>query len=213
MKRLVCGATIIFILSMAMTCFAQIAGKEVKLAPADKKALNTFFSNFSEAFVKPFTKAGLADADLIQFGVTHNYTNNKKLFVKAGQENLIKIRTGYIDDAAGKYFGVSVKKHQPVEGIAYKDGWYFIPEASGEAFVFSQVVNLYDIGNNMYEGSVNVYTASSGWTGNVHGSQKDWKKGPENDAPELSEVMKATIRKIAENGRSRYILVEYSKLK
>jgi hypothetical protein len=213
LKRLICIAVSIFIFVTAITCFALDAGKEVKLAAADKKAMNTFFSNFSEAFVKPFTKTGLADSDLIQFGVSHNYINKKKLFAKTGKENLVKIKAAHIDEAVSKYFGVTVKNHKSVEGIVYKDGWYFMTEASGEAFIFSQTLNLYDIGNNMFTSSVNVYTASSGWTGNVHGSQKEWKKGADNDAPELSAVMKATLRKVTENGKSRYILIEYAKLK
>lgn len=201
----------LFFMMAAGTGFAGNTGKELRLAPAEKKALNTFFSNFSEVFVKPFSNGSIADADLIRFGVSHNYRNNEKLFAKTGKENQAKIKAGYVDESVNKYFGKRIKKHQSVEGIEYKNGWYYIPPASGEAFIFSQVANLYDSGNNRYTATVNVYSAGSGWTGNVHGSVKEWKA--DNDIPELAEVMNAVLQKVTEKGKSRYILLEYTKVK
>jgi hypothetical protein len=97
--------------------------------------------------------------------------------------------------------------------MGYKDGWYYTTDASGEAYYFSQIVSLYDKGNDEYVATVNVYTAGSGWTGNIHADAKEWKKASPDDVPELSEVMRCTLQKVKEKGKSRYILVDYIKVK
>jgi hypothetical protein len=216
MKKLNKITGILFILLASISiAFTQSAPKEVKITPAEKKQLNTFFSNFSEVFLEPFAKDGISDTKLIEFSVIHNYRNNEKLFVKGGKEYQVKIKAGYVDDTVNKYFGKRIKKHQSVDdsGIEYRDGWYYTTDASGEEFDFSQIASLSDNGNNMYTANVNVYSASSGWTGNVHGTEKEWKKASPDDVPQISGVMKATLQKVTEKGKSRYILVDYVKVK
>ena len=51
---------------------------EVKMDIALKKKLDIFFSNFSEAYVKPFEKDKIDDSSLISFGEKHIIINNKK---------------------------------------------------------------------------------------------------------------------------------------
>jgi hypothetical protein len=214
MKNLKKITGIIFILlTLTGIVFSQTASKEVKLKPAEKKLLNTFFSNFSEALVEPFEKDEFTDAAMVQFCITHNYINNYKFFVKGGEEYQVKIKSSYIDSTALKFFGRKIVKHQAVGEIGYKDGWYYTTDASGEAYYFSQIVNLYDSGNIMYTATVNVYAAGSGWTGNTHGDEKEWKRSSPDDVPEISEVMKCTLQKVKEKGKSRYILVDYIKVK
>ena len=202
---------------MTLNCvaFAQKAPGEVKLKPAEKKILNTFFSNFSEAMIEPFEKDSLSDRALIQFCIIHNYINNYKFFVKGGEEYQVKIKASYIDSSAEKFFGRKIIRHQSVGEIEYKNGWYYNTDASGEEYSFSQIVSLYDNGNNLYTATVNVYSAGSGWTGNVHGDEKEWKKNSPDDIPVISEVMKATLQKVKEkqNGKSRYILIDYQKVR
>jgi hypothetical protein len=207
--------TILLTILLTVLCiaFADNAPKEMKLKPAEKKLLNTLFSNFSEVFVEPFKKNEISDSALIQFALSHNYLNNNKFFVKGGDEYQVKIKASYIDSAALKFFGRKIVKHQSVGEIDYKDGWYYTTDATGEAYFFSQIVNLYDNGKSMYTATVNIYSAGSGWTGNVHGDEKEWKKASPDDVPELSEVMKCTLQKVKENGKSRYILVDYIKIK
>ena len=65
----------------------------------------------------------------------------------------------------------------------------------------------------MYTAAVNVYYAGSGWTGNVHGTEKEWKKFSPDDVPQLANVMQATLQKVTEKGKSRYILIDYIKVK
>jgi len=216
MKQLktIIGIILIFIISAGIT-FAQTPVKEVKLTPAEKKQLNTFFSNFSEVFFEPFTKDKISDSKLIEFSVIHNYKNNEKRFVKGGKEYQVKIKASYIDETVMKFFGKKITKHQSVEdtGIEYKDGWYYTTDASGEEFDFSQIVSLADNGNNLFTATVNVFSASSGWVGDVHESEKEWKKASPDDVPRVTEVMKATLQKVTEKGKSRYILIDYTRVK
>ena len=195
-------------------CLAGTPGKEIKLTLAEKKQFNTFFSNFSEVFVESFEKDKITDKELISFGVLHNYRNNDKRFAEAGNDYQVKIKTSYIDESVLKYFGRKITKHQSVEEgrIEYREGWYYLTEATGEESVFSQITSLHDDGNNIYTAIVNIYSASSGWTGNIHGNEQEWKKESPDDVPEKISVMKAAISKVTEKGKSRYILIDYIKM-
>lgn len=202
--------TLLLVLS-AGTAFTEENCREIQLAPSEKKLIDTFFSNFSEVFLKPFDKEGITDSEMIQFGVMHNYRNNGKRFIKGEKGYQVKIKASFVDESVEKFFGRKIGKHQPVDNIDYKDGWYFITEASGEIFSFSQLAGLCDNGKGLYTATVNIYTAGSGWTGDVHGTAKEWGMASSDDVPELSEVMTATLHKLTEKGRSRYILVDYVK--
>jgi hypothetical protein len=189
-------------------------GKDIKLSPKEKKELNTFFSNFSEIFMEPFTKENLSDKALINFGVSHNYRNNLKKCEKGEDPTIVKLKSSFVDDAVNKYFGKKIKTHQSVEDYKFSNGKYTIPEAAGEAYVFSQIENLYDNGNNFYSANINVYSIGSGWSGSPHGTPKEWqKKAADEGMPELTNKMKATIQKVTENGKTRYILIDYFKVK
>ncbi|HPJ34263.1 MAG TPA: hypothetical protein PK358_05460 [Spirochaetota bacterium] len=214
MKRNLISAAVISFFIIAGTAFAGTGGKDVKLTPPQKKQLNTFFSNFSGVFLETFEKDKITDKVLIRFGVLHNYRNNDKRFAEVGNDYQVKIKASYIDEAVMKYFGRKISKHQPVEDkrIEYRDGWYYLTEATGEEFDFSRVVSLCDNGNNIYTAIVNIYSASSGWTGDIHGNRDEWEKDSPDDIPELISVMKATITKVTEKGKRRYILIDYTKV-
>ncbi|HPJ42296.1 MAG TPA: hypothetical protein PLY21_08230 [Spirochaetota bacterium] len=208
-----CGIFFLLIIASSIAV-AQTPGKEVKLTPSEKKQLNTFFSNFSEVFVEPFVKDKISDIKLIEFSIYHNYKNNEKRFVKGGKEYQVKIKASYIEESVMKYFGKKIAKHQSVEdrGIEYRDGWYYTTDATGEEYDFSQVVSLTDNGGNMFTAVVNVYSAGSGWVGDVHASEKEWRKADPDDVPQATGKMKATLQKVTEKGKSRYILIDYIKM-
>ncbi len=206
---------IVPVLLFVISSYAIGADGSVKLSFKEIKKLNTFFSNFSEASVEPFKKGEISDSALIRFCVSHNEINNSKVFVSAGKANLVKIRASLIDETAVRYFGKKISSHQSVRsnGISYGKGWYLVENASGEMFRFSQVKDFLQKGDDVYTATVNVYSASSGWTGNVHGTAEEWKKNSADDVPELSAVMKALVRKVKFKGQSRYILLEYIRQK
>jgi hypothetical protein len=197
-----------------MAAFAQSPGKEVKLTPSEKKQFNTFFSNFSEVFVEPFAKDKISDIKLIEFSIYHNYKNNEKRFTKGGKEYQVKSKASYIDETVMKFFGKKITRHQSIDdsGIEYREGWYYTTDATGEEYDFSQIVSLYDNGNNTFIATVNVYSAGSGWVGDTHANENVWKKASPDDVPQITEKMKATLQKVTEKGKSRYILIDYTRV-
>jgi hypothetical protein len=187
-----------------------VAEKEVKLTDEEQKKLNIFFSNFSEVSLNPFTAGNITDDELIKFGVWHNQKNNRKLFEKAGQDE-IKLKEDAVSKSIQKYFGKNFTAHKATPDFKYKSGYYFTPDGDGEAFTFSQVEKVSDIGGDRYIAYVNVYTASSGWTGDVHANPKSWNANSD-DKPELTEKFKATFSKTnGANGESIYTLIDYIK--
>lgn len=184
----------------------KTVAKEIKMDKALKTKLDTFFSNFSEAFVEPFEEGNIDDESLIDFAISHIRINNW-----GGKNNMVEDRkddmyTGYIhssniDKKTYRYFGKVVKEHDK--------NYYTFPFASGEAYTFSQIDKLYNIGGNFYTADISIYMASSGFTGDSHGTMDYWKKSNPHDVPELQKKMTAKIKKVSEEGNERYLLVSY----
>lgn len=188
------------------------AGKEVSLSAAEQKKLNIFFSNFSEAYLEPFTEGNIQDEELIKFGVLHNFKNNFKLFENSGNE--LKIKSDAISKSIEKYFGKTFSAHKSTKDYKFKGGYYYIPNADGEAYTFSQVASVSDAGGDKFTALINVYTASSGWTGDEHASPKTWGEDGEDyeGKPELTEKFKAAFSKTTgSNGETVYKLIDYIK--
>jgi len=176
--------------------------KPMNLSTEEVKKLNTFFSNFSEVMLSDFKRNEIPDNKLISFGVFHNHINNYKKFEKEGEYD-IKIKKEYVEESVQKYFNLKITNHQSTDEIIYKNGYYIITNSSGEAYFFSQLVNLYDIGNDEFLADVNIYAAGSGWTGDSHASPQTWDKNDE--VPQLYSTMSAIVKKTNDN----YILLEY----
>jgi len=185
---------------------------DLPLSPAETRSLNTFFSNFSEVLLEPFAAQEVSDSLLIAFALGHNQRNNPQRFVAGTEEGTLRIQAPLLDETTRRFFGRAIRTHQalPARDIQFRDGWYQIFEGSGEVFFFSRIDRLEALGNDLFTAHVRVYSAGSGWTGDVHGTEADWKKADPGDIPELTERMKATLKKITEKGKSRYILIDYS---
>lgn len=180
--------------------------KEVKLDKTLKTKLDTFFSNFSEAYVKPFEEGEIKDEALIDFAIQHiiiNNWNTKNNMVeqRANDPNNGYIKRSNIDLTTYRYFGKKVKAH--------KEDYYTFPFASGEAYTFSQIDKLQDIGGGFYTADISIYMASSGFTGDSHASLDNWKKNDPSDVPVLQKKMTSKIKKVLEDGSERYILISY----
>jgi len=181
--------------------------KEIQLDDKTKTELNTFFSNFSEVFLEPFEEGKISNQELIRFGVLHNYINNDGL-IKHYYENYGSIEAEYIEKSVEKYFGHTIEHHESITISEFKDGYYIIPYADGEATVFSQVERLFEVGNDLYAAYVKDYYASNWWSGDPHATIKEWKEYDSEDIPQLSRKIKAKIRKLMLDGNSRYVLLE-----
>ncbi|MDR3563453.1 MAG: hypothetical protein P4N59_18735 [Negativicutes bacterium] len=174
----------------------------VNLTPASRKELNTFFSNFAEVGLKPFADHQLPQSSLIDFGIMHIVLNNRQVIHNG------KLPSAEVDNACVKYFGFKPKAHQSTQSFQYANGVYTVPAASGESIRFAQIESLTDKGNGSFAAVVNVFVASSGFTGNPHGTAADWKASGE--VPKLVEKINATITK-TNDGTNRWLLNEYVK--
>jgi hypothetical protein len=173
-------------------CLAVMAQAEITLDPAQHKSLNVFFSNFSETGLTSFTPATLNDATLLEFGLAHNLINRLKSLQKSKDGYSVIITSEQVDSAAEKYFGKRLTHHRRLT--------YTQPLADGEAYTFSQIRSLTDLGGNTYLANGVIY---SGDTPNPHGTPAQWQKAGEAVAQVGSFVAK--IQSVGE----RYILLEY----
>ncbi len=187
--------------------------KEVELPSEERVILNDFFSFFSMVYLKPFTKGTLSDHEMIRFAVYHNYRNNDKVFLPSADGLKARISTTYIDETTLRFFGKKVAKPQSVDDIVFKNGFYEIDQAGGEAFSFSQLSNFTDNGDSTFTAYLNIYTASSGWSGNTNATPEEWIRSDGDEKPDLTGNMKATVKRVEEDGLSRFVLIEYIDVK
>jgi len=186
--------------------------KPVNLTSAEKAEWNAYFTFFSEIFTAPFQQDSISDKDLIHFGVFYNLRYHYKLFQPI-DENKSTIRQDQVADTAMKYFGKKINVHQNIPDVEYNNKLYIIQLADGEAFPFSQIESLVDNGNGIFVATLNIFTASSGWTGDINANPDIWKKNNQGeDVPQFSGKMIATIKKSDDKAGNKYILIAYKKL-
>lgn len=126
----------------------------------------------------------------------------------------------HVDTVSAKYFGRTVRRHQSV-GIrcadskweggrsgCYQNGYYIFDFSDGEAFAFSQIVRLIEIGDRRYIAYVNVYRPSLDFEGDPHGTVEGWRRG--GHEVELIGRMRATLRRDQADGRDRFRLLSYT---
>ena len=184
--------------------------KNVQLSDNEKANLNSYFTAFSEIHLPVFTQNNLPDSVLIQFGVYYNYRKHFKMFKQIAVGSKASIGEVQVAGTAFHFFGVAIKKHQPSEGIVYSKNNYIIANSDGEAYRFSQIRSLSDAGNGVFNANIEIFSASSGFTGDINASPETWiSASAGEDAPISEGKMKAKIRKIEEKGTIRYVLLEY----
>jgi hypothetical protein len=185
--------------------------KEVRLLPVEKRQFNTFFSRFSEAFVPPFgRRGGIGNRDLIRFGVFHNWINRRNLWKRAEDGSSSRIPARDIEESIYRYFGMKKVRHETVDdSIKYRSGYYYFPNAAGEAITFSQVSRLRKASRkDEFVADIQIYRAPNGWEGDPQTNPSTWKDSGAGK-PERTERRTAIIRKVTEKGATRYVLVEY----
>ncbi|WP_295386071.1 hypothetical protein [uncultured Thiodictyon sp.] len=183
------------LLCLLTPCLAVMAQAELTLDPARQKTLNVFFSNFSEANLKSFTPQTLSDATLLEFALAHNLINRRASLQTSKDGNSVMIPSTQVDATTEKYFGKKVARH--------RSATYTQALADGEAYTFSQIRSLTDLGGQTYLANGVIYRADSGGTPNPHGTPAQWKKAGD----EVEQVGSFIARIKAMDGR--YVLLEY----
>ena len=200
--------TVIFV-SMLLLLVALPAGAagRAELDGEERDLLDTFFSNFAEAHVGSFVMNNEIPMDtFVDFGVRHNIINRKY--------DLVNVNAGYwgvkkeaVEDAVYKYFGRRIDAASSRQ-FKLTNSFYLVPKASGEAFTFAQIAEWNNLGNGVWTGVANIYTASSGFTGNVHGTPEQWKQDMPQDVPTLTGRYMFTVTRSPSDPGSQ-VLVDW----
>jgi hypothetical protein len=173
-----------------------LAESEYALSPAERKNLNTFFSNFSEASMKSFPQGGLSQEAMLDFGLRHAYLNKFKSLKRAKDGQNVLVPAELVDRASINYFNAKLKKHAKAE--------YPVPMADGEAYVFSQISKLTDLGDYVYRAEGIIYYTGSGDAADPHSTPAQWKKA--GNEVEILGSFTGKIQAVDE----RYVLLEYT---
>ena len=201
---------ITFILSSLLLILSALpagAASRAELSAAERDKLDVFFSNFAEAHVGSFVVNNEIPMEtFVNFGVQHNLINR--------HYDLVNVNDGYsgvkkeaVEAAVYKYFGRQINA---VSTNRYKltNNLYIVPKAGGEAIRFAQVADWNENGDGVWVGIANIYTASSGFAGNIHGTAEQWQKEDPKDVPELIGRYMFTVTR-SPSDPDRYVLVDW----
>ena len=148
MKKTVMFLTVLSLFAFSCAAFGGAKG----FSAAELKRMSTFLSNFTELGFMDFDAEVLTNeddpADMIRFGIWHNYINNYKSRIarckkKDCEWGSLVIEGKYVTESIKKYFGVDYKKLASVTESDlpfYYDGTYYHFEgADGEAVYYARV--------------------------------------------------------------------------
>ncbi len=157
--KLCLWAKIVFFSVFVLVCNLAQPAEASAFTQAQLKKMSTFLSNFTELGFRNFdikadgdedsVHLGAADqvADLIRFGIMHNYVNNYKSRIKACPtqgctHGSLIIEAKYVAESVKKYFGLPLK-HRSVEQsdppYFYDGKCYHFEGADGEAVYYAEV--------------------------------------------------------------------------
>jgi hypothetical protein len=181
---------------------AVIAGATAaeKLDTAQRRELDTFFSNFSEARVESFTPGSLSDDALLSFALAHNYINKFKTLKVSRDKLSVLVPAESVDRTTEKYFGRTLGAHRGAP--------YSVPLADGEALPFSQVRTLTARGEaGHYQAEGIIYQPGGVGPLDVHATPQTWSR----QGAEVQETARftAVIDKVRTGGGERWVLREY----
>ncbi len=209
MKKLL--TFIITTVMLLMFALPAMAGSRAEMSSGMRDQLDTFFSNFAEARVGSFVVNNEIPMDtFVNFGVQHNLINRKYDLVNVN-EGYWGVKKEAVEAAVYKYFG---RRINAVSTQQYKlaNNLYIVPKGSGEGLVFAQIAEWHENGTDFFTGVVNVYSTSSGFTGNVHGSAAEWNNLEPQDRPILIERFSFTATR-SPSDPDRFVLVDWLEMK
>ena len=178
----------------------------VSLNRAEGTKLNTFLSNFSEAGLRDYDPQNTPEEELIAFAILHNLVNNPKLFRPVGDQ--VALPAAKVDATLQKYLGRRVRHRSlPNWGITYDGSRYLRSDTDRDACPhFSQVVTLLSEGNGVFVAYANIHESpEEDATRECYVPRAYWPKGFR--APVVGSL-RAVIRTVTENGKTRYILLQ-----
>jgi hypothetical protein len=152
LKDLVKAAAALLILILFISAPAVAAETRLDVKPEELKRMSVFLSNFTALGMMDFETAKLSRAELINFGIWHNYGNNyRSRIVPCKREGCpfggMTVDGKYVAESVKKYFGLKIREHGAVSanGLSYGyDGkLYHFDGADGEAVYHARVKEVY----------------------------------------------------------------------
>lgn len=194
------GARVLTLLGALLFAAAALAVAGETLDGAEKRSLDTFFSNFSEAEVPSFTPASLSDQTLLDFALRHNYINRLDKLKRSADGYSVLVTAGQVDETTEKYFARTLTAHHGAP--------YVLALADGEPLAFSQVNSLRPHGDGQFLAEGVVYWPGGPGPVDVHGNAAIWDR----QGAEVSETatFRAIIERLRSGGSQRWVLREYT---
>ena len=182
----------------------------VQMTHAEKVALDTFFSNFAEVDMDPFKQGTLRDPALISAGYFHVYHNAQAKMRMTNDGNLW-ISRDEVQKTCMRFFGTSIRVHQAVHDVQYRNGEYGAPAADGDAAPFAQINRLEDVGGGTFAADVTVYLDNSEEPiGNPHADPAIWAR--QHRPVNVLAHMRAHIKRVTDANKSHFILLDWIKV-
>jgi hypothetical protein len=141
----------LLVCSSILVVFAEVCSA-ADFSKDDLKKMSTFLSNFTELGFTDFDAKEITNeenpADMVRFGIWHNYVNNYKsrisqCKIKNCEWGSLVIDGKYVKESVKKYFGYDMKKLPSItesDSPHYYDGkLYHFEGADGEAVYYARV--------------------------------------------------------------------------
>jgi hypothetical protein len=186
MKKFARGILILAILAFTASALAapKQSGNMLDSMPdKDWRALNIFFSNFSETYLEDFSAGDYDDKTLIEFAVRHNVINNAGLF-KHDANSDYYIEPKHVNATVKKYFGAEkITAQDGGDFVLYRDGKYYWDDVfeGSPWFAGSQALELRDNGDGTLSAIVGDY-----------GDNENYQKDPDSKSIPLFYTPKKT---------------------
>lgn len=173
-----------------------------------QKAINIFFSNFSEAYLESFDNENYSKEDLIHFGVLHNYINNENRVELS--DNYFTLKNTYVTDAIKKYFDLTIQDGETKQ-YEYEHDKYIWPAAAGDPYWnFTQVISFNENDEGTFSAELEIYSAGPDYEGNKKIYEPKSLAWSEQFSPELIGTATAEVKEATINNKQTYQLLKYN---
>lgn len=179
------------------------------MTSAQKRELNLFLSNFSEA---GYMREYLNEIDSkVWFAYIHDTINNNRANITA-RDGKNMISANGVDTILNRFFGSSISHGTPGDGSnwTYEGGYYSIPAADGDTYwYFTTAVNIAENGDGTCTADFNVYTTFDNFHDPIPSSCYSLTDEEASDLYVYSYSGSAVLRPKNYNGSDTYEVVSY----
>ena len=153
--RYLLSLLVVFFMVSAGLAEAAGSGAKLSVSKQDIKRMSVFLSNFTEQGMMNIPDvSALTDAELVHFGVWHNYINNSKR-IKNTSSHKLSLDAKIVAESVKKYFAIELKKtsfksvNYFGQIFAYDGKNYIFDGADGDINPHAKVTEVYRAGNNL----------------------------------------------------------------